>query len=219
VESLRFRNRALAISRGESPRATLLLLHGYGADEYDLMGLAPQLPQSLDLISIRGPGQTPFGGAAWFDIGTTPDGSLVFHEEQALAVAEGLQSLVPALHKAGIIRTESLFLGGFSQGCSIAMLLTALQPEHFRGLLLMSGRMTDSLRETLLLADLAEGFPVFIAHGSEDSVIPLKFGRELRDHWERTGPHSQYREYAMGHEICSRELADINTWFEQLGIG
>ena len=64
-------------------KGTLVILHGYGADEYDLMGLAPYFDANLQILSIRGPGTVMYGGASWFDIDMNADGSLKFNIEQA----------------------------------------------------------------------------------------------------------------------------------------
>ena len=121
-------------------KGTLVILHGYGADEYDLMGLAPYFDANLQILSIRGPGTIMHGGASWFDIDMNADGSLKFNIEQALESASDLIALIQELQGQGLIGEEKIILGGFSQGATISQLVTLRQPDLIKALLIMSGR-------------------------------------------------------------------------------
>lgn len=216
VESLTFQDRRIALHRAQKPSAetpTLLLLHGYGADEHDLIGLYPYLPQELDIICVRGKGSTPFGGAAWFDIYQSMDGSLSFNAEQALQAAEEINVLRRQMVAEELIKPGPLILGGFSQGSSISMLATVLDPQDVRALLIMSGRVTENLKDLISDPDSLKDLPVFIGHGSHDQVIPLDFGHQVRDLWANLPVISEYHEYPMAHQVAAEELTDINRWF------
>jgi phospholipase/carboxylesterase len=212
VESLVFRNRNLALHRASDSKATLVLLHGYGADEHDLVGLYPNLPDDLDLICVRGSGRTPYGGAAWFDIGMEPDGSLIFNEDQAVVAAQSVAELITGMVSENLLRSRKIIIGGFSQGASIAMLTAALGINEFDGLMILSGRMTENLAQRLSSNSLREHFPVFAAHGVGDPVIPLSFGRAIQDFWSNQMVDFEYHEYEMGHQICMAELEHMNEW-------
>lgn len=215
VESQEFQGRKIALHRSPDSvehAGTLLLLHGYGADEHDLIGLHPYLSPELDIICIRAAGQTPFGGAAWFDITQSMDGSLHFNSEQALDAAQEINRLRREMLSSGFIRPGKLLLGGFSQGASVSMLSTFLQPEGLNGLLIMSGRITDKLAEVSDKSEAIQDLPVFVSHGSHDPVIPIEFGHEVRDFWTNQPARSEYHEYPMAHQIAAEQLVDIKTW-------
>jgi len=216
VESLSFHDRKIALHRSDrssQQTPTLLLLHGYGADEHDLMGLYSYLPPELDVICVRGEGETPFGGAAWFDIHQSFDGSLSFDAEQALAAARKINALREIMQAENFIKAGPLILGGFSQGASITMLCTILDPDSPAALLLMSGRVTANLSKLVTTSEALSDLPVFIGHGTMDNVIPIDFGRQVRDFWTELPVRSEYHEYPMGHQVSPEELQDINTWF------
>jgi len=86
IEQLHINSRSVLHRPAADPEhalASLILLHGYGADEFDLMGLAPFFDDNIQVLSVRGSGLTPYGGASWFDIDMLSDGSLKFNIDQA----------------------------------------------------------------------------------------------------------------------------------------
>lgn len=196
-------------------KGTLILLHGYGADEHDLMGLVPYFDENLQVLSIRAPGSTAFGGASWFDIGMHADGSLQFNAEQALSSAQGVIQLIETMRSTGTITEGQIILGGFSQGASISNLITLSSPKLIKGLLIMSGRLTEGIKALLKDAESLRGLPVFAGHGTQDEVIPIEFGRQIVSFWEALPVHLEHYEYAMGHEINQAELLHIQAWFER----
>ena len=195
--------------------STLILLHGYGADEYDLMGLAAYFDASMQVLSIRGPGSTLYGGASWFDIDMLPDGSLKFNIDQAKVSTDKVVEIISNLKSDGVIPGKRIILGGFSQGATISNLVTLFKPELIEALLIMSGRMPEGA-ESLVNPNFAfSSLPVFAGHGTNDTVIPIAFGRQIVSFW---GPRSKlvHHEYPMGHEISQQELQDIQSWLEKV---
>ena len=196
-----------------SPVATLVLLHGYGADEYDLMGLASYFRADIQVLSIRGGSVTPYGGASWFDIDMLADGSLKFNIEQAKVATEAVIEIIHMMQYDGTIPAEKIILGGFSQGATISNLVTIKEASLLKGLLVMSGRLPEDI-ETLAgdkarFADLQ----IFAGHGTHDNVIPIRFGHDIVSFW---GPiaNLEHHEYPMGHEISQDELSHILRWME-----
>lgn len=196
----------------ESTRGTLILLHGYGADEYDLMGLTPYFDPNFHIVSIRGPGKTPFGGACWFDIDMNADGSLRFNFEQALRSSEAVQQIIFELKAREALNSGKLILGGFSQGATISNLLALTSPKILDGLLIMSGRLDQTARQLLRDVDEVSNLPVFAAHGTLDQVIPVNFGRDLVAFWSTLPVQLEHHEYNMAHEISQEELVHITQW-------
>jgi phospholipase/carboxylesterase len=193
-------------------KGTLVILHGYGADEYDLMGLAPYFDANLQILSVRGPGTVMYGGASWFDIDMYADGSLKFNVEQALESAQGLIELIAQFKEQGIITEEKIILAGFSQGATISQLVTLIAPDLIKALLIMSGRLTEQTLELLKDPTMLNGLPVFAGHGADDNVIPIEFGRQIVAFWENLPVRFEHHEYPMGHEICQAELGHIQGW-------
>ncbi len=193
-------------------KGTLVLLHGYGADEYDLMGLAPFFDANLQIFSIRGPGSTMYGGASWFDIDMFADGSLKFNTEQALESNSSVIKILQALQSDARFSIDKYILAGFSQGASISNMVTLSQPDLIKALLIMSGRLTENIGQLLQDGETLQDLPVFAGHGTNDQVIPIEFGRQIVNFWEDLPVQLDHHEYPMGHEISQQELQDIQSW-------
>lgn len=185
-------------------RAVLVLLHGYGSDENDLLGLAPELVSGISTICLRAPRQTPMGGYAWFDIDWLPTGKKL-HGDQAVAARDALLPVLTALRDE--FNVDKLLLGGFSQGAMMAFGLGRLAPELFSGLCLLSGLPLDEFA-----AGSLTGMPVLVQHGVHDDVIPVEGGRRLKAEAEAAGAELTYGEFLMGHQICAESLRQLNGW-------
>ena len=218
IKQLKLRGRSILLRPAQDAaehKGSLVLLHGYGADEYDLMGLAPYFDTDMDVICIRAPGSTPYGGASWFDINMLADGGLEFNAPQALTSCSDLILLVTELQATGVISQERIMLGGFSQGASMATLVTLSRPELIKGLLIMSGRLTEGVQLLIHDRELLKGLPVFAGHGTLDQVIPIEFGRQIVTFWKNLPVQLEHHEYDMGHEIQPSELMHIQSWFDR----
>ncbi|NQT63187.1 MAG: hypothetical protein HQ556_09555 [Candidatus Marinimicrobia bacterium] len=199
----------------KSVSATLVLLHGYGADEYDLMGLASYFDPDIQVLSIRGSGLTPYGGASWFDIDMLADGSLRFNIDQAKVSTQGVFEILAQMQLDGIIPTKRIILAGFSQGATISNLISLEKPELLQALLIMSGRLPEDMVELSGDTSRFKNLPVFAGHGTHDNVIPIEYGRQIVSFWDPIAD-LEHHEYPMGHEISQPELEHIQMWLEQV---
>ena len=196
-------------------RATLVLLHGYGADEYDLMGLASYFDPDIQVLSIRGSGLTPYGGASWFDIDMLSDGSLKFNIDQAKVSTQGVIEIIAHLQETAIIANKQIILAGFSQGATISNLITLQIPERLRAMLIMSGRLPEDMAELSGDTSRFKNLPIFAGHGTHDNVIPIEYGRQIVSFWSPIA-ELEHHEYPMGHEISQPELEHIQMWLKKV---
>jgi len=187
--------RALERPAAAQPEGALVLLHGRGADEHDLFPLLDLLDPERRLLGIapRGPLTLPPGGAHWYRLGgiPTPDPA-TFHATFAQVAAFLDELPVPI---------DRIVLGGFSQGAVMAYSL-GLGRGRSRpvAIVALSGFVPRVARFSLDLDDL-DGFPIAIAHGSYDPVIPTGFGHEARDLLVSAGAEVIYRETPTTHTI------------------
>ena len=191
-------------AEGRSPG--LLLLHGRGADEMDLMGLEGALDPQLMIVSARAPFRLGWG-YAWYGMAEVgnPD------EETLHASVAELREFIPAMVEAYDIDPDRLFLLGFSQGAVMAAAMALLIPEQIRGVIMHSGYVpTDSRLD--LRPEAIRGKPFFVAHGIYDQVIPITFGRAARDYLTEAGADLTYREYPIAHSISEESLYDLSEW-------
>jgi phospholipase/carboxylesterase len=191
---------------GERERSrTLVLLHGFGADEHDLLPIARELDPSLHAISLQAPIALEYGGRAWYRIEQTPQGIAFDPGEVARgedAALEGIEEIAAA-HPRPI-------LCGFSQGAGMALGVALRKPQLAAGVLALSAVPPR------LAPSSSEGLRVFLAHGTEDPLLPIEVARATRDLLVRLGADVTFREYAMPHMVSAEELADAREWLKAL---
>ena len=187
---------------------TLVLLHGFGADEHDLLPLAPELDPRLRVVSLQAPIALDFGGRAWFNLEQTPDGFAFDPQE----VAEGVRLATEAVEQIAAERPRPI-LCGFSQGAGMALSVALTHPELTPAVIVLSGvpaRVQRAPPEQL------RGLRAFVAHGLYDPLIPVGIGRRTREILEKASIDVTYREYPMGHMVIPAEIADARTWLAPL---
>jgi phospholipase/carboxylesterase len=204
-------------SKGRPP--LLLLLHGVGSNEQDLMGLAPALDPRFLIVSARAPITLERGSYAWFHIQFTPDG-IVIDPEEAEASRVKLLKFVDELVAAYDVDPQKVFLMGFSQGCIMSIAAALTDPRKFAGVVGMSGRFLPEVRSKIAPSKDLKGLPFLIVHGTADQVLPIAFGRAIRDMLHELPVDLTYKEYAMAHSVSQESLDDIVTWLkERLAAG
>jgi phospholipase/carboxylesterase len=181
------------------PTGALVLLHGRGADEHDLLPLIEVLDPDQRLVGVapRAPLPAPGGGFRWYAserIGhPDPEGFLA-----SVAALDGWLDDLP--ERIGV-PSERIVLGGFSQGCVMAY---AIALASFRdppaALLALVGYLprVDGHPLDLVTDDRP---PVAIAHGSRDPVIEVAWGRAARDELVAAGLDVDYLETPAEHTV------------------
>ena len=199
---------------GNERAPLLLLLHGYGANEDDLFGLAPYVDERFLVISARAPVQIGLGMYGWFRLGFTERGILIDPSEVEQS-RQTLRGFVDEILAAYPIDPNVVFLAGFSQGAMMSLDLALREPELVTGVAAMSGRLMPSTLDKMAEPDRLTSLPIFIAHGTEDPLIPINQGRAARDSLSQLPVSLTYREYDIGHTISEESLRDVTEWLTQ----
>jgi phospholipase/carboxylesterase len=193
------------------PEGLLVLHHGRGADEFDLLGLADVLDpeRRLHVATPRGPLQVPgWPGNHWYVVPRVgyPDPD-TFH-----AGYRQLAAFQDALWERTGVGPDRTVLGGFSMGSvmSYALGLGADRPAP-AGILAFSGFVPTVEGWEPDLAG-RPNLRVFIAHGRRDPVIDVQFARAAHDLLRRGGVEIEYHESDAGHQIDSAHLPDAVSW-------
>jgi phospholipase/carboxylesterase len=195
------------------PAGALVLLHGRGADELDILPLLDLLDPGRRLLGLapRGPLALPPGGAHWYaveEIGFPDPATFLATFPQ---VAGWLDE---ALGEAGI-PPEHVVFGGFSQGAVMSYALgLAASRAHPAGILAMSG-FIPTVPGFDIDVESRAGLPVSISHGTYDPVIGVDFGREARDRLDAAGLAVAYREDPVAHQIAPAAVAQARAVLEQ----
>lgn len=196
-----------AAAAGRPP--ALILLHGIGADEFDLLDLAGELDPRFLVVSARAPHE--WGpGFAWFSIEIADDG-LRMDLDQAEASIAALSDFVEACVRAHGCDPARVYLAGFSQGAMMAAAVALARPGLAAGVVMMSGSA-----EALGVLQTPGVYPDFlVVHGTYDPVLPVSAGRAARDALTALGARVSYREYPMAHQISQASLTDVAVWLSE----
>ena len=189
----------------------LILLHGYGANEDDLAGLAPHLDPRLLLVCPRAPLTLQPGSYVWFNLGFDADG-ISFDAAEVQRALIQVTEFVAAAASYYQADPARLVLGGFSQGAIVSAALLQTAPELLAGVALLSGRVPHAELAGRAPDAALRGKPVLIQHGVHDQVLPVEGARAGRALLEPLGVALTYREYPMGHEISAQSLSDFAAW-------
>jgi len=208
---------AIEMETGRNPTASVIWLHGLGADGNDFAPIVPalQLPKTaIRFVFPHAPVQpvTINGGMrmrAWYDIA---DGAIRREDESGVRASQKLIEALIAREKERGTSAERLVLAGFSQGGAIALQTGLRHRQRIAGVMALSTYLPIADK----FADEASGenhdAPIFMAHGSYDPVIPLERAERSRDILQSLGYKIEWREYPMPHSVCPEEVADIGAW-------
>lgn len=206
----------IELSNSPSPDATVLWLHGLGADGYDFVPIVKEL-ETLGAPAARyvfphAPTQpvTVSGGhvmRAWYDILGT---DLVLRED-AGGIRESqtrVEELIAREEQRGVARGR-IVLAGFSQGGAIALHTGLRQTRPLAGLIALSCYLPLADTFETERAPESHAIPILLAHGSSDTVVPMTRGTASRDQLKALSYDVRWHEYPMPHSVCSEEVHDI----------
>ncbi len=201
------------------PDASVIWLHGLGADGRDLAAIVPELglPRALAVRFVfpHAPYRPVTINAgqvmrAWYDIELTDTGfnQKLTHIRESEAV---LRDLIEAEVARGI-PTERVVLGGFSQGGAIAVFTGLRFPKRLGGIMALSAPipLAGSLMSQAEPANRLA--PIFMAHGTYDGIIPFATAQAAHNLLVAGGASIEWHEYPMEHSICPGEIKDISHW-------
>ena len=204
---------------GEHPVAAVIVLHGLGADGSDFVPVA----EALDLSAV---GAVRFvfphapvrpvtinGGyrmRAWYDI----LGADLQRREDEAGLRES-QAAIAALidrERGRGIAANRIVLAGFSQGCAMTLMTGLRYPERLAGLVGLSGYLPLAASTAAERSGANAGVPIFLAHGTQDSIVVPQRGHASRDALVALGHEVEWHEYPMEHSVCPEEIGHLNAW-------
>ena len=205
-----------------APDSCIIWLHGLGADGQDFEAIVPELnlnpALNLRFIFPHAPKiavtiNQGYVMRAWYDI-ISPDIAQGQDENGIRASEKLLVSLIQEQIAAGIPASR-IVLAGFSQGGVIALQTGLRFKESLAGIMALSTYLplADTLAQEKNAAN-AE-IPIFLAHGSVDTVIPLSLAYKTREQLQQQGYQPEWFEYnGLAHGVSGEEISDIARWLE-----
>jgi len=212
----------ITIETATNPQASIIWLHGLGADGHDFESIVPQLGLPDDLairfifphapampVSLNGGYIMP----AWYDIKQNNLG--LEHDRHGIQQSsQSIQMLIEREQMRGIA-AERIILAGFSQGAAMALHLGLRQSNKLAGIMALSGYLLLPA-ETTDWQPATNTPPIFMAHGNHDPVVDYSLGQhsclQLQSHHFSVAWHS----YPMEHSVCTEEVQDIGQWIQQI---
>jgi len=213
----------IEINPKTAPTHSIIWLHGLGADGHDFAPMVPELklPSALSVrfvfphaplrpVTIN----NGYVMRAWYDIVSMNMDQRV----DKLGMDESVLNLRQLINNEldlGI-PLNKIILAGFSQGSVIA-LMTGLGLEHaLGGILFLSGYFPFAQETLSQMNPEVLKTPIFIAHGTEDTVVPYQAGLGSMDLLKRAGFDVTWHSYKMGHSVCPQEIQDISVWMQKV---
>ena len=212
----------LELETGRPPTASVIWLHGLGADGHDFEPIVPELDLP-DALAVRfvfphAPTQpvTINGGAvmrAWYDVYALEG----VRREDAAGIRASQASVEELIvrEKARGVPAARLVLAGFSQGGAIALQTGLRHPERLPGIMALSTYLPLASSLAAEASAANRGVPIFMAHGLYDPLIPIEHAQMSRKLLESAGYRVEWHEYPMEHSVCAEEIADVSAWLQR----
>jgi phospholipase/carboxylesterase len=209
----------LEVETGANPGASLIVLHGLGADGHDFEPLAQQMD-----LSALGPVRWIFPHApvrpvtingghrmrAWYDL----LGTELLRREDEPGLRASLKEVLAlvARERARGVPARRIVLAGFSQGCAMALLAALRCEERLAGVAGMSGYLPLAQLTAAERHGANQDLPVFLAHGQLDPVVPMAAGVGSRELLRSLGHEVEWHEYPIEHTVSVEELEALRAW-------
>ncbi|MBB3639365.1 alpha/beta hydrolase [Variovorax atrisoli] len=209
----------IEIETAPNPTATVIVMHGLGADGNDFVPIAGELDLSavgpvrfvfpnapVMPVTINGGYQMP----AWYDISVAD--LQVQEDEAGLRRSQATIEAIIANEKARGIAAGRIVVAGFSQGCAMALMTGLRHTERLAGIVGLSGYLPIAATTAAERHAANHETPVFLAHGRQDPVVPYAAAVRTREALSALGYAVEWHEYAMAHSVCMEEIADLNRF-------
>jgi phospholipase/carboxylesterase len=206
---------------GVEVRASIIWLHGLGADGNDFAPIVPQLklPSNLGVrfvfphapsipVSIN----NGFVMPAWYDIKQMEIDRHV-DEVQLRQSAAWVHALIDREIERGV-DSSRIIVAGFSQGGAVSYEAALTYPQPLAGIMALSSYFASAA--SIQINPIHNTIPILICHGSLDPVLPEAMGRKSLATLQNLGFVPEYNSYAMEHSLCPQEIDDISAWITRV---
>jgi phospholipase/carboxylesterase len=202
-------------SSSSGPAPAIVLLHGRGADERDLLPITEALPESLHIFSVRAPEQLE-DGYRWYEM-DLDGGDIHSSQPDRESFDASLAKLVSFLkYAAARYETDPKRTGllGFSQGGALALAATVRTPQRVDWTVVLNGYLPKQYANAGKLAAI-DATPIFLAAGRMDLVIPKKRVKRAAVRLKDAGLDVSFDTYPTGHSATDPQIADVGDWVQK----
>ena len=200
-----------------NPTKCVVLLHGVGGNETNLIDLATGIETDTLVVFPRGPLALGAQQFAWFGVRFTPAGPNIVAEE-AERSRETVIHFVAQLQRQHGIAAQNTVIAGFSQGGILSASVALTAPESVAGFAVLSGRILPELAPRLASTARLATLKGFIGHGEQDSKLPVQWAHRSDKLLSELGVNHWLRLYPIDHQISAAMHADFLKWLHALGL-
>lgn len=208
---------SLVASPVEKPKKALILLHGVGSNEENLLGIGQIIAKDRLVISLRAPLTSGPRAFAWFQVQFGPEGP-VHNQEQASAAFKLIEDAIKDISVKTGIAPENMSILGFSQGAILTIGLALQSKLRLESYMASSGRTLPEFAKagSFLPPSEMRKRRVFLSHGVQDSVLSVNLSRNSKVVLHTAGADVTHKEYDTGHTISEEQLVDLKKWMTSL---
>lgn len=211
---------AIELETAPNPTLSIIWMHGLGADGNDFVSIVPELrlpaAPGVRFIFPHAPMMpvtcnNGYVMRAWYDIELLDDASRRADEAGILASCDAVRRLIERENERGI-PTERIVLAGFSQGGAMAYMAGLSHPDKLAGIMALSAYIPAPKLFAANISAANRDTPIFIAHGSDDDVLPVELGLRACDMLQQQNYAVEWHVYPMTHSVCLPEVLAIGKW-------
>jgi len=213
---------SVTVETGPHPAFTIIWMHGLGADGHDFEPLVPELLDegmpTLRFVFPHAPVRpvtinNGYPMRAWYDIIGIDRRSA----EDIKGIGESADALGGLIHRehARGIGSDHILVAGFSQGGAMALHLATSHPDKFAGVIALSCYLPLAPDPARLRNGANLRTPIYMAHGTQDPVVPFALGDDSRQLLASAGYNVDWHAYPMPHSLCAAEVSDIRAWLKR----
>jgi len=213
----------VTVETGPKPSYTVIWMHGLGADGHDFEPLVPELlDEGMPAIRFVFPHapvrpvtiNNGYAMRAWYDLIGIDRRSA----EDFRGISESADAISGLIHRehARGIDSDHILIAGFSQGGAMALHLATRHPDTFAGIIALSTYLPLAQDFAKLRSGANLRTPLYMAHGTQDPVVPFALADESRQLLAGAGYNLEWHAYPMPHSLCPQEVADLRAWLARV---
>src|SRR3990172_4450993 len=185
----------------QDPARFMLLLHGWTGDEKSMWIFTHRFPADLWIAAPRAPHSSKNGGFSWRPLHSVQDTDWGLPTLSDLKpAAEGLIRMVDEVSASAGVDATQFEVAGFSQGGALTNVLALLYPQRIRKAAVLAGFMPAGV-DGLLQRRVLAGKRFFVAHGTQDKLVPFERARRSIELLEMGGAQVTFCEAEVGHKL------------------
>jgi phospholipase/carboxylesterase len=198
-------------------KPVLILLHGYGSNEDDLLGITPSIDKRFAIFSLRGPIPVGTNGYCWNKLEFLPGHKRRYDYREVISSRKLILDFITQVCTVYKTNPSNIYLLGFSQGAIMSFDIALNAPHAIAGAVALSGRVVPESYRDRKVDRSAGNLKFFIGHGTSDSLILFTEAEETVSALKSQGVGNiTFKHYNISHTISKQEIAELNKWLTDM---